>query len=335
MSKTSKIAVIIPFYQRTKGVLKKTIRAVLDQKGVDDFQLIAVDDSSPVSAREELAEFQEEAKGKIAIIEQPNKGAAGARNTGLASLSLDTEIVAFLDSDDVWTSDHLANAVFAIRQGYDFYISDFYQLGQTVTAFNRAGRINIADHPLIAGSEHIRHYNGDMLDQIITGNIIGTSVTAYAFSKMSDIRYRENFRHTGEEYLFWVDISLRTKKIAFSDQPECRYDEGVNIYSEPSWGQEKFLTIIMDEVKYRKILLDEYPITQAQRSFLNNKIRSLRYAFTAGLLNRTIGNKKLVDGVVLKKYLQIDNAYALMMWSIIVQIFIDKFANKAKTSDQV
>jgi len=325
MSDNSKIAVIIPFYQRTPGILAKTIRAVLDQTGVDHFQIIVVDDSSPIPARQELAEFLPMENGRIVIIEQPNKGAAGARNTGLDSLPADTEIVALVDSDDVWTTDHLSNAVYAISQGFDFYFSDFYQLGQTVTAFNRAGRINVAEHPLLPSSEHIREYAGDMLSQIIHGNILGTSVTVYAYSKMPDLRFRENFRHTGEEYLFWSDLALRSGKIAFSDRPECRYDVGVNIYSEPVWGQEKFLTILIDEVKYRKILLAEFPLNDAQKQFLNQRIQALRSDFVAGLLHRLLNNRQL-DWAILKQYLQVDKAFALTLWPAAASILFKKLS---------
>ncbi len=153
-----------------------------------------------------------------------------------------------------------------------------------------------------------------MIDQIIGGNVIGTSVTAYAYYKMPDLRYRRGFRHTGEEYLFWMDIALRSKRIAFGDQPECRYGSGVNIYSESAWGQEKYLTVIIDDIKYRRKILDEFRLTSSQRQVLNAHIRRLREGFTAGLLHHLRVHGRLPGGTVLRDYLEQDPSYPLTVW---------------------
>ena len=326
MSEVGRVAVVIPFYQRTRGILIGTVRSVLEQTGADDPRIVIVDDESPISAREELAGLQLEAGEKLIIVEQANKGAAGARNKGLDSLPSNAEFVAFLDSDDIWTPNHLANALFAMRQGYDFYFSDFYQLGQSVTAFERARRINVKGHPLVAGSDHIHEFQADMVDQILTGNILGTSVIVYNRDKMHDIRFRENFRHTGEEYIFWIDLALRSRKIAFSDLPECRYGAGVNIYSESSWGQEKFLSVIVDEVKYRKEIIADYRITDSQRRYLEDRIRALRCNFTAGLIHRMKINRGSIDGGVLRRYVNVDKSYPIMIWPALFQLVREKFS---------
>jgi len=330
MNSGSGIAVIIPFYQRTPGILIRAVRSVFEQSGVSGFQIIVVDDGSPIPAREELAELGKEARERLVIVEQSNRGAAGARNRGLDSVPPNTEIVAFLDSDDVWTPNHLPNAMFALNQGFDLYFADFHQLGQSVTAFDRARRISTVEHPLIAGSSHVREYRGDMINQVITGNVLGTSVTVYAYSRMRDLRFREDFRHTGEEYLFWLDLALRSRKIAFSDLPECRYGAGVNIYSESEWGQQKYLTIIIDEVKYRRRILSEYRITDAQREFLEDRIRTLRRQFTAGLFHYMRKNRRVVDAVVLRQYAAVDKTYPLTIWPAALRILWDKLAARPK-----
>lgn len=317
-------AVVIPFFQRTPGILARTVRAVLSQKGVDGFRIIVVDDSSPVRGRDELMGLMREAGDRIILVEQPNSGAAGARNKGLDSLPEGTKYVAFVDSDDEWSPNHLSNALFALTRGFDFYFSDFYQLAQTVTAFNRAKRINVADHPLVEGSAEVREYRGDMFDQIIMGNILGTSVTAYAYHKMPDLRFRRGFRHTGEEYLFWIDLALRCKRVAFGDRPECRYGSGVNIYSEAAWGQEKFLTIIIDDIKYRRRILEEYAISPAQRQFLSARIRQLRGSFTMGLLHHLRTHRRLPGRTLLRDYLDQDPSYPLTVWPALVRALLQK-----------
>ena len=55
-----------------------------------------------------------------------------------------------------------------------------------------------------------------MVDQIITGNIIGTSTVVYNYKKFRDLRYLQNFKHTGPEYIFWISLAAGSEKIAFS-----------------------------------------------------------------------------------------------------------------------
>ncbi len=297
---------------------------MLAQRGVDDFRIVVVDDSSPVSGRIELADLIREVGDRIILVEQANTGAAGARNKGLESLPEGTKFVAFADSDDEWFPDHLANALFALTRGFEFYFADFYQLGQSVSAFERAKRIEPSEHPLLEGSTTIREYRGDMVDQIIAGNILGTSVTAYAFHKMPGLRFRRGFRHTGEEYLFWMELALRSERIAFGDRPECRYGAGVNIYSEPAWGQEKYLTIIIDDIKYRRRMLEEYRLSPSQRQLLKARIRQLRGGFTLGLLHHLRMHGRLPGGTVLRDYLAQDPSYPLTAWPPVLGALLKK-----------
>jgi succinoglycan biosynthesis protein ExoW len=332
MGASDKIAVIIPFYQRTRGLLIKAVESVFRQQDASDVRIIVVDDGSPVKAREELAGLVAHAGNQLTVIEQSNQGCPGATNTGLQNVPPGTDFVAFLDSDDEWTSEHLSNAGFAMRQGFDLYFSDFYQLNQTVTAFKRARRIDIADHPLLPGSNHVREYCGDMVNQIITGNILGTSVTVFSYEKLKGLRLREDFRHTGMEYLFWLDFALRAKRIAFSDLPECRYGAGVNIYSESAWGQEKFLTVILDEIKYRQTILRHYPITNAQRAFIKGRINGLRRDFTACLIHRSLASKRFGDGAILGEFLKLDPTYPLTIWPATLRLTLEKLLHRARNS---
>ena len=68
-----------------------------------EFEIVVVNDGSPDTPELErvLAPYQE----KIVYIKQENKRAAGARNTAIRQAK--AEFVAFLDSDDTWTPDHL------------------------------------------------------------------------------------------------------------------------------------------------------------------------------------------------------------------------------------
>ncbi|MGB0909182.1 MAG: glycosyltransferase family 2 protein [Nitrospirales bacterium] len=280
-------AVVIPYFQKKVGVLRKCIVSALDQKGVDDYEIIVVDDVSPVTPESEIQDLMTAHPDKIRIIKQAKNMKQGrARNRALDELRPETEYVAFLDSDDEWTDDHLANALLVLDKGYDFYFTDHYQLHQTVSAFERSNRLNMEDHPLIEGTTCLHEFGTDMFTQIIVGNILGQSTIVYRFKKMPDIRYPIEFTITGEEYLFWLDLAKGSDRIAFSTKCECRYGEGLNVYSATMWGHERAIEKIYDDMRYRKQIIQRYELNDVQQKELDHRIRGLRQQFVREVLHR-------------------------------------------------
>ncbi len=301
----SSVAVVIPFYQKRSGILAKAVLSALRQTIMSPVHIIIVDDASPVPARAELAEILAQHPARITIIEQANAGPAAARNKALDSVPQGVEYVAFLDSDDEWIDTHLANAVQALDQDFDFYFSDHFQLHQSVSAFNRAKRIEVGQHPKIAEGEQLRAYDGDMFAQILMGNIIGTSTVAYRYAKFPTLRFREEFVYAGEDYLFWLDLTALTRKIAFSSLCECTYGEGVNIFAGSGWGTEKSLIRLHYEMKYKKALPRLFRLSKAQTDGNRTAVMTLRRSFVADVLHR-VTHRLPIGHDVLKSQLRID-----------------------------
>jgi succinoglycan biosynthesis protein ExoW len=299
------IAVVIPFYQSESGILSRAILSALAQEAVAAPTIIVVDDASPVSAREELKDIMAAHPGQIVIIEQANAGPAAARNTALDNIPAGTDYVAFLDSDDVWIPAHLANASAALGAGFDFYFSDLFQLNQTVSAFNRAERIQADQHPRIVGKEYLHAYQGDMFDQILTGNIIGTPTVVYRHAAAPALRFRREFVYAGEDYLFWMELSAITRRIAFSSLCECACGAGVNIFSGSGWGTEKSLIRLHYEIKYKKALPRLFNLSGVQARENRASIRRLRSSFVTDLLHR-LANRKPIAGRTLRSQLRVD-----------------------------
>lgn len=278
------ITIVIPYYQRTLGILSRAIRSVINQSLEIPITLIVVDDGSPVPACADLRGIRVPDNVCVQIIHRINGGPGAARNTGLESAPLKTKYLAFLDSDDEWTKDHLQNAITALDRGYDFYFSDFYQLGQTVSAFARAGKIDIANHEPLDGEPQLFAYVGSMLNQIIMGNIIGTSTVVYDFQKFPEIRFREDLKSAGEDYLFWIELAKRGARFVFSTRQEAIYGKGVNVYSGAKWGSVEILRRIQNELEYRKSIEKVVSLNQEQQDFVKGKITELRESFLRALL---------------------------------------------------
>ncbi|MEA2415185.1 MAG: hypothetical protein QOI58_1842 [Thermoanaerobaculia bacterium] len=96
-----RISVILPVYNREQSVAR-AVRSVLAQTRAP-FELIVVDDGSTDGTRAVLDSFG----SQITVIEQPHAGAYVARNRGLREAH--GELIAFIDSDDVWLPDRLAS----------------------------------------------------------------------------------------------------------------------------------------------------------------------------------------------------------------------------------
>ena len=299
------VAVVIPFYQKTAGLLAAAVRSVADQKDCPPPRVVIVDDASPISARDEVASLGDIASGlAIDVVEQSNAGPAAARNRGLDALGADVAHVAFLDSDDVWTERHLANAMQALGAGFDFYFADLHQPGQTIGGFARAGRLDIDRHPPIANSAVLHAYAGDMFDQIVRGNVIGTSTVVYAFDRFRAQRFDEAFYSAGEDYLFWIALAQAGARFAFSSDVEAHYGYGVNVYAGSGWGTPGFMRRIQNEMRYRKRLLD-FDLTDEQRRFVDERIDALRIEFAGDVVHR-VSHRQPLPMDLLRTQLKLD-----------------------------
>ncbi|MBQ9545510.1 MAG: glycosyltransferase family 2 protein [Clostridia bacterium] len=89
-----KLSIIIPVYN-VEDYIKECLDSVLSQKG--DFEVIAVDDGS----KDKSADLCRRIAGsdpRLRVISQENRGAGGARNTGIRQAS--GEWLMFVDADD-------------------------------------------------------------------------------------------------------------------------------------------------------------------------------------------------------------------------------------------
>lgn len=300
------ITVVIPYYQRTPGILAKALTSIAAQQNCPlPVHVIVVDDASPARAGPEI-DNAGPMPYPVQVIVQPNGGPGAARNTGLDNAPVGTRYIAFLDSDDEWTPDHLVRAVAALDSGYNFYFSDLYQLDQTTSAFLRAGRIQTNQHPTLPNLPAGLHaYQGDMLDQIIRGNVIGTPAVVYDFESFAMQRFKVEFTNAGEDYLFWMELVRKGAKIAFSSQPEVRCGKGVNVYAGSGWGSEQHLLRLHNELKYRITTAKLFTLTNTQHSHIENCVRDLRLAFARDLLHR-LSHRKPLPWPVLKQHFKLD-----------------------------
>ncbi len=97
------VSVILPTYNRD-WILKESINSIFDQT-FRNYELIIVNDGSDDETRSVLKAYG----SRIRVLEQANRGVSAARNEGIRAAQGD--LLAFLDSDDLWHPQKLSRQV--------------------------------------------------------------------------------------------------------------------------------------------------------------------------------------------------------------------------------
>lgn len=253
----TKCTIIIPYYQREPGILARALRSVFAQTH-PDFEVIVVDDASPLPAENDLHDFPLEERARITVIKQPNAGPGGARNMGLDHVPADSAYAAFLDSDDEWLPDHLKNAV----AGLSLFDADCYwaSIKGGVEFYYHFG---VAD--LAGSTEMVRLSDDPPLVEI--PDLAGTMLKNWSFLHLScmvigealfrDVRFEAALRLAAEDVLFFYDCVRKARRTVLSESIGAVRGEGINIFhgmgaDSPLFLKQQFNTwVALDHLESR------------------------------------------------------------------------------------
>lgn len=317
-----KIAVIIPFFQRRSGVLARSLASIAAQNyASDSIYVLIVDDGSPLPAAQELRDHPPAVGLDIRVIQQPNAGPNEARNTGLANLAPGTELVAYLDSDDEWIGDHLARAVRAISSGYSAYFANLFHLGDSIDEYDKAKRVTHADHRAIGPDPTLRAYQGDMVHQISTANIIFMPTLVISVPALGLARFPKAHRHGGGDYLYWMDLISHGARFAYSTVAEVRCGDGINMWYGSGWGTDGLAMRIVDEARFRKTVLNKYAKAEATKYSLRNRLAELQVGMIQDVVHR-LRQRKKVDWRVVRIFLNENGINQLLIHKLAEAIIV-------------
>lgn len=249
--------VVIPFYQRQDGILRRALASIFRQT-YQDFDIIVVDDQSPYPIDSELKPLSDSERERITVIKQANAGPGGARNTGLDNIPEGTVYAALLDSDDIWTPDHLQNAYDSLtRFDGDCYFASihggeefYYHFGMTeLEKTEKATRLS--DHPLVLeipdiASVMLKNWSFLHLSCMVIGREL--------FRK---VRFEAELRLAAEDVLFFCDSMLLAKRVLLCDDAGAMRGEGINIFhsidnDSPQFLKQQFNTwVALDTLEAR------------------------------------------------------------------------------------
>jgi len=197
------VSVIVPVYN-VENYINQTIKSILNQT-YTNFEVLIIDDESPDNS---IAICQQFDDSRIKIISQKNRGLAGARNTGIRHAQGD--YLAFLDSDDLWLPEKLAQ-----------HVKHLDSLPEVGVSFSRSQFIDGEGQPL--GIYQMPKLQDITPDHLLCRNPIGNGSApvirkevfeAICFQdnkhgEVEDFYFDENFRQS-EDIECWLRIAAET-----------------------------------------------------------------------------------------------------------------------------
>jgi glycosyltransferase involved in cell wall biosynthesis len=201
---TPKVSVIMPTYNR-KTLISRAIESVLNQDYLD-WELVIVDDGSQDGTEDLIKEYVSK-DSRIRYLYQINQGQSVARNTGIENSN--GELIAFLDSDNMWEPHRLSVGVQALLENPD-----------CILCYGNSISIDINDREL--DRNNMRRYSGYVFPKLIVDNFISmNTVLVYKAALRSCRPFNENNR-LDEDYELWLNLSVANKFI-FIDEYLSRY----------------------------------------------------------------------------------------------------------------
>jgi len=259
----------------------------------------------PGDVAAELAGLNAAARASIRLIEQKNGGPALARNAGLAAVPAGTEYVAMLDSDDVWQPWHLARGMAAMRLGYDFFFSDHRRDGSDNSRFEHCG-IHPSQHAMIDAENELYRWQTDLFEACLGTTIIGLSTVIFRRDAFPGLRFAEDIEIV-DDYFFAFEVARATSKIAFTFAKDVFYTEADNLSRITDWRSNKALRMTLSLSLFYQKVLREIPVTDAQRDFLNQRIRQTRRDFATAAIGM-LSRGRRVDPSYVRRFFQGDRA---------------------------
>ena len=198
-----KATIVVPAFNASKTIVE-TLES-LQAQSFQDFEVVVVNDGSTDATVDVIKRFLRDRRFRV--VDQPNRGLAGARNTGIANAN--GEYVGFCDSDDLWTPDKLARHVRHLDRRKDVGLS-------------YAGSVLIDDNSQSLGLKQSPQLSKINASVVFKRNPVGNgSAPVIRMAALKDIAYTphkdqsrewyfdETFRQS-EDIECWLRLALTT-----------------------------------------------------------------------------------------------------------------------------
>jgi glycosyltransferase involved in cell wall biosynthesis len=259
MSRTDPpVSVIVPTYNRVE-MLTRAVESVLAQT-YQQFEVVIVDDGSTDTTPKIFAQ----SKPPVRYVWQQHAGVSSARNRGMSEAKGD--LIAFLDSDDMWDGGKLAVQVEFFEANFDAMVC------QTQEIWIRNGvRVN-------PKKKHQKP-SGWIFTECLSLCVVSPSAVMMRKSVFDEVGWFDERLPVCEDYDMWLRVALRFP-IFLIDQPlVTKYGGHDDQLSHSEWGIDRYRVAALE-----KILGD--PLVDIYREKVLVELRKKCHILSNGALKR-------------------------------------------------
>jgi len=186
------VSIITPVYNAEKTI-RETIASVLAQT-FTDFELILIDDGS---TDDSLSIMQRFSDPRIQLFTFPNAGPQKSRNRGIDKAT--GQYLAFIDADDLWSTDKLECQVNALRE-----------TPQAAVAYSWTDVINEQSQVIHPG--RYQDFEGDVFEPLLRDNFLGSGSNPLVRAEaMRTVGGFDEAIVAGQDWDMWLTLATRFK----------------------------------------------------------------------------------------------------------------------------
>ncbi|MCF8029825.1 MAG: glycosyltransferase family 2 protein [Desulfohalobiaceae bacterium] len=253
------VSVVIPAYNRGH-MLRRAAASVLSQTHAE-LELIIVDDGSTDNSVRGLRSWSDR---RLRILRQQRKGVSSARNLAIAQARGD--MIALLDSDDVWMPDKL-------ERHLAFQAQTGFEVSQCEEVWVRNGtRIN-------PGLRH-RKRAGWIFEPSLDLCLVSPSCVLFTPSFWKRVGPFRTDLPACEDYDLWLRASLRYSFGLFPRALVCKYG------GHPDQLSRKIIGLDLYRIYSLLGILRQEPLSQKQRYLLQENLDLRLQRYIKGCLKR-------------------------------------------------
>jgi glycosyltransferase involved in cell wall biosynthesis len=278
------LSVIIPAFNAA-GYVGAALQSVFAQT-FTDYEVILVNDGS--SDTEQLEQVIRPYRSRITYLTQENRGPSGARNLGIRHAR--GEWLAFLDSDDIWMENYLAEQLrfLATDRALDMAYCDATLEGETGAVGKTFMQLCPSSGPVTFES---------LLEEETQ---VLTSGTVVRRKKVIEAGLFDEEIHRSEDHDLWLRIVFGGGKISYQRVVLLR--RNVRVGSQGSAPE----SLLAGEIQTLTKLDRELDLSPSTRDLLRQRLRKIQGAF-----DLIEGKKYLLVGERQKAYDSLSRARAV------------------------
>jgi glycosyltransferase involved in cell wall biosynthesis len=270
--KTPRVSIVIPAYN-VAPYIDETLASVFAQT-FTDFEVIIVNDGSPDTEEFELAIMPY--RERIRYLKQENRGAGAARNAGL--IAARGELVAFLDADDLWLPNYLAEQLKFINEyGCDLACADALIFGAAADAGQTYMDSLMESAPPEGLVTFIELVNADR--SLITSGVVVRR------GLVLEVGLFDEALRNAQDFDLWLRLARHGARLAYQRKVLLSYRSRPNSLSGDAINSHQRELRVFDKIE------QSYEFTPSERMEVASVIKNRR-----ALLEYELGKLYLVPG---------------------------------------